>query len=123
MLDLWASWCGPCREMTPYLKNLFAKYNPGANLAFVNVGANPNLAFISVAVNDETEKWKRAMDVDKPTWLQLFDNKNIVQNSYVANSIPKLIVIDKKGNIVTLDAPMSQSMDELKKILDTELSK
>jgi hypothetical protein len=81
------------------------------------------MTFLSVAVGDKLENWKKAMAEDKPAGLQLIDNKGIVQNSYVANSIPKLVVIDKKGNIVTFDAPITKTMDELKKILDQEIAK
>lgn len=111
LVDLWASWCGPCRQETPYLKQTFEKYK------------NDNrIAFVSVAVLDKPDAWRKAMDEDKPTWLQLYDTDGSVQRNYVANSIPKFIVVNKEGNIVSFDAPMPDSPDLEKMLLD-EMSK
>ncbi|MDP9077896.1 MAG: TlpA family protein disulfide reductase [Bacteroidota bacterium] len=112
LLDLWASWCGPCRQETPYLKKTIEKYK--------NEG---RVVFISVAVLDKLEKWKKAMTDDNPLGLQLFDTNNTVQRAYVANSIPKFILIDKQGNIVSFDAPMPHETAALEKMLDEEISK
>jgi len=78
---------------------------------------------MSVAVMDKIDNWKKAMIKDKPTWLQLFDKDGLVQNGYVANSIPKFVLIDKQGNIVNFDLPMPSQSVELEKILDAEISK
>jgi len=111
-VDLWASWCGPCRAETPYLKKIFEKYK----------GDN-RIVIMSVAVLDMHDKWKTAVTEDKPTWLQLFDTDGSVQNAYVATSIPKFVLIDKQGNIVNLDASDPQSGAVLEKLLDAEIAK
>jgi thiol-disulfide isomerase/thioredoxin len=112
LFDLWASWCGPCRQMTPYLEKLVEKYK------------NDNrLVFVSIAVNDQYKRWLNAMAEDKPTWLQLYDNEGKVAQNYSANSIPKLVVINKQGNITTFDAPISKTFAELEKILLDEMNK
>jgi thiol-disulfide isomerase/thioredoxin len=111
LIDLWASWCGPCRQETPYLKKTVEKYKNDARIAI-----------ISVAVLDKPDEWKKAMDDDKPTWLQLYDTDGTVQRNYVARSIPKFILINKAGNIVSFDAPMPHFAG-LEKMLTEEMSK
>ncbi|MBV4356836.1 TlpA family protein disulfide reductase [Pinibacter aurantiacus] len=111
-LDLWASWCGPCRHETPYLKKLVEKFNGDASIAFV-----------SVAVLDKKDKWKEALADDTPQWLQLFDTNGSVQSAYVANSIPKFILINKEGKIVSFDAPVPSSGEEIEKLLRAEIAK
>ena len=111
-LDLWASWCGPCRGETPYLKKIVEKYKNDSRIAFV-----------SIAVIDEMKPWKEALIKDKPTWLQLFDRNGTVQSSYVANSIPKFILINKEGKIVSFDAPSPSSGEAIEKLLDEEIAK
>ena len=69
------------------------------------------------------EAWKEALIKDTPTWLQLFDRNGNVQNSYVANSIPKFILINKEGNIVSFDAPTPSSGEEIEKLLNQEIEK
>ena len=111
-LDLWASWCGPCREETPAFKKLYEKYRNDARIAF-----------ISIAVHDGMKKWKKALEEDQPTWLQLLDDKAQVSNLYNAHYIPKFVIIDKKGNLVNFDAPRPSSGKELEDQLNTEMVK
>lgn len=111
-LDLWASWCGPCRKETPSFKILYDKYR---NLS--------QIAFISIAVSDGINEWKKALKEDKPDWIQLLDKEGAVLKSYVANSIPKFILIDKQGNIVNMDAPRPSSGEEIEKLLNQEIAK
>jgi len=111
-LDLWASWCHPCRDETPYLKELNEKYS----------GRN-DIALISVSIDESPDRWKKALEEDKPTWLQLIDKENLVWASYVANVIPQFVIIDKKGNIVNFDAPRPSDNLTLEKILNQELAK
>lgn len=112
VFDLWGSWCGPCRTLTPYFKVLVDKYKK-----------ENRLVFVSIAVFDEDKKWRVAMEEDKPTWLQLLDNTGSVHTNYVANSVPKFVVINKQGNITTFDAPISKSFTDLEKIITAELDK
>lgn len=43
ILDFWASWCGPCRMLTPVLEEL-ASETPAAEFVAVDVDANPELS-------------------------------------------------------------------------------
>ncbi|MFD0763618.1 redoxin family protein [Mucilaginibacter lutimaris] len=112
VIDLWGSWCAPCRVLTPYFKKFVEKYK-----------ADQRVAFVSISVFDEDKKWRKAMREDKPNWLQLLDNNGSVHTNYVANSVPKFVVINKQGNITTFDAPISNSFSELEKIITAEMNK
>jgi len=101
-LDLWASWCVPCRAETPKLKALYAKYKN-----------DDRVAFISIAVSDGAGAWKKALKQDKPDWIQLFDKEGIVSDAYLATSIPQFVIIDKQGKIVNLNAPRPDDVETL----------
>lgn len=101
-LDLWASWCVPCRAENPKLKALYAKYKN-----------DDRVAFISIAVSDGVGAWKKALLQDKPDWIQLFDKNGIVNDAYVATSIPQFVIIDKQGKIVDLNAPRPGDVEKL----------
>ncbi|KAK9670865.1 Redoxin [Popillia japonica] len=49
-IDVWATWCAPCRKELPYLKELHEKFKKNKNLVFVSISTD--------AVKDY-EKWKK----------------------------------------------------------------
>jgi thioredoxin len=44
LLDLWAPWCGPCRQLTPVLESAVSATGGRVKLAKLNTDANPDLA-------------------------------------------------------------------------------
>lgn len=113
-IDLWASWCGPCKEETPYLKKVYEMYQ-----------SNPNIAIISIASFDAKNRKIRheLIKKDQMEWLQLEDTTDSFAKSYQANFIPRFIIIDKKGNIVDSDAVRPSETEKLAAILNRELKK
>jgi thiol-disulfide isomerase/thioredoxin len=110
-IDLWASWCGPCREEMPNYKKLVERYKN-----------NPQVAFIGIAVSDGEKEWRKALAEEKPTWLQLYDRDGVVARTYVANAIPKYILIDAAGKVLNFNTPGPGS-PEILKALDAALAK
>lgn len=111
-LDLWASWCGPCREEVPALRDIYEKYK-----------SDDRIVIIGIAVHDRYDPWKKALEEDKPDWLQLYDADGIVAQAYEANAIPRYILIDKKGNIVDMSAPSPSNREILENRLNEETGK
>lgn len=96
-IDVWATWCGPCRAEIPFLKTVEEKYQ-GKNIEFVS---------ISVDVEKDHDKWKNFVNEKQLQGIQLIADKNWLSDfitSYKINSIPRFILIDPKGNIVDADA-------------------
>ncbi|HEY9376784.1 MAG TPA: thioredoxin domain-containing protein, partial [Jiangellaceae bacterium] len=44
VIDLWAEWCGPCKQLSPILEKLAREYDGRMLLAKVDVDANPQLS-------------------------------------------------------------------------------
>ena len=107
VLDFWASWCGPCRQQTPFLETLNTKYK-----------TDDRIAFISIAVRDKKSAWLKALEKDKPGWLQLFDEEGKTAADYFTNAIPKFVVIDGRGTIIDFQAPAPDEGDKLERLLE-----
>lgn len=44
LLDFWASWCGPCRMLSPIIEELAKEYDGKLKIGKVNVDEEPELA-------------------------------------------------------------------------------
>ncbi len=110
-VDVWATWCGPCKAEIPSLKKLEEEYH------------NKNIEFVSISVDDgrgykaatrelsaaaAKEGWKKMIAEKQMGGIQLLA-PNGWQSEFVSNykirGIPRFILIDPQGNIVTPDAP------------------
>lgn len=112
-IDLWATWCGPCRAEIPFLKKVEEKYH-GKNIEFVS---------ISIDKVEDNEKWKKFVTDKNLGGVQLFADKAWESEfvmKYGVTGIPRFILIDPKGNIVSADAPRPSS-PELQTQLDAVL--
>lgn len=108
-IDVWATWCGPCRAEIPFLKKVEEKYN-GKNIAFVS---------ISIDKLKDQEKWRTMIKEKELGGVQVFAdndwNSRFVQD-YKITGIPRFILIDPSGNIVKADAARPSSEDLVKEL-------
>lgn len=106
-IDLWATWCAPCRAEIPYLQKMEEKYH------------NKNIEFVSISIDKakDNEKWKKFVTDKKLGGVQLFADKDwesdFVMN-YGVTGIPRFILIDPQGNVVSSDAsrPSDPKLEE-----------
>lgn len=105
IIDFWASWCGPCRQEIPHLKEVYKKYK------------DQGLEILSVSVDAKPADWKKAMAEERMTWPQInaVESKPVMA-SYLFSGIPYLVVVDKDGKIVEKNV-RGESLDKaMKKI-------
>lgn len=97
-IDVWATWCGPCIAEIPALKEVEKEYH-GKNIEFVS---------ISIDERKDFEKWKKMVAVKELKGIQLIaDNawESDFVKKYAIDGIPRFILIDTEGKIVSADAP------------------
>lgn len=113
LVDVWATWCGPCRAEFPYLKQLETDIK----------GKPIQIVSISVDDNEDKEKWLAMIKNESLGGIQLFaGSKDNFSDYYKINAIPRFLVFDKNGKIVTVDAPRP-SDPQLKELLFSEAAK
>ena len=112
-MDVWATWCGPCRGEIPHLKKLEEEMH-GADIVFLGV---------SVDEAKDKQKWLDFIRKEGMGGIQVHASGwSKITKDYKIEGIPRFMVFDKNGNIVSIDAPRPSS-PELKKMLETELKK
>ena len=87
VLNVWASWCAPCRAEAPALASLSKTF--------------PDVSFVGVLTRDDlasARSFVRRFAIPYPT---LVDDSILIgfHNSLIANAIPTTIVIDKNGKV------------------------
>lgn len=110
-IDVWATWCGPCIREIPALQKLEKDYE-GKNVQFVS---------ISVDTKKDYEKWKKMVTDRQMSGIQLVadnDWNSKFAVDYAIVSIPRFILLDPDGKIVSADAPRP-SDPELVKLFDS----
>lgn len=94
LLDFWASWCGPCRAESPFLKKAYAAYKA------------KGFEIYAVSLDSKKDAWLKAIKDDELPWIHVSDLKGLHNEAAVAYSvkgIPQNYLIDPQGNIVAID--------------------
>lgn len=115
-IDVWATWCGPCKKEFPFLKNLEADFHGNDNIIFMGV---------NVDISKDIQKWKNFLDKEQLPGIQLFagdDAPAKLMSPYGIKSIPRFILVGKDGKVIFSDAPRPSS-PELKAIINNALKK
>jgi len=109
-IDVWATWCGPCKAEIPSLKKVVKQYE------------GKNIAFVSLSVDDDkrhggswekaNENWRKMVEEKELGGIQVFApegwKSDFVKN-YKIMGIPRFILVDPEGKIVSASAPRPSS--------------
>lgn len=87
VVNVWASWCAPCRAEAPTLAALANKYT---DVAFIGILTRDNPA--------TAEAFQRRFNLPYPT---IIDDSILIgfKGSLPANAIPSTVILDKKGQV------------------------
>ena len=95
-IDVWATWCPPCRQEIPFLQALENKLHA------------ENIEFVSISIDDNNQKWKDFVAKEGLKGVQLIADKAFESQfitDYGITQIPTFIIIGKDGKIINADAP------------------
>lgn len=119
-VDIWATWCRPCLQQLPAMKELEEKYR-GQNIEFVS---------ISVDNDRDREKWQKMVQEKQMSGIQLFAGRGTsFHEDYKISTIPKFLIIGKEGEIINenpprpMDYATGQVNEQLVSIFDNLLKK
>jgi len=93
-LEFWASWCSPCQQLMPVLAQKALEWKK-RGICIVGVNLEGDL--------QKAKEIQMAHNIHTP-WL--VDNKNRLKRFFRISTIPRMIIINKKGKIVIKDHPL-----------------
>lgn len=103
-IDVWATWCGPCRGEIPHLKKLEEKYH------------GKDIEFVSLSCDQDKEAWKNMVTKDELKGVQLhIGTKAPFMDDYMINGIPRFILLDKDGKIISANMSRPSNAETAKK--------
>ena len=108
VLDFWATWCHPCRDSVPDLKELQKKYSPG------------QLELISISADEDEKQWRDFIAKQQMNWPQFWDRAGDIRSAFGVHSFPTYIVINEEGVItqrIVGENPQQSVAARLKSVL------
>ncbi|MDB5087608.1 MAG: Thiol-disulfide isomerase or thioredoxin [Mucilaginibacter sp.] len=90
LIDFWGSWCGPCHQAFPRLKELYSKYH------------DKGFEILGIATESNNDAWTKDIVKSELPWLQMVDDKanNVSQKQFAVTEYPTTLLIDPDGRII-----------------------
>ncbi len=112
LVDFWATWCGPCLQEMPHVRELYEGYH------------GKGFDVVGVSLDNKREVLQEFLAAEKLPWVQLYSESegdsgwgNPIARYYGISAIPTAILIGKDGNVVSLNANGRELTRLLEKLL------
>jgi thiol-disulfide isomerase/thioredoxin len=107
LIDFWATWCGPCREALPHMKDIVKKFQ------------GQSLVVLSVSLDSNEQQWKDFIAKNEMTWLQYRDGgfTGPTAKLFGVEAIPHTFTIDVDGVLQDEHIGDASIEGKLKKLL------
>lgn len=103
-MDVWATWCGPCKTEFPHSKTVKKSFE-----------GNENVVFLYLSIDQNIDAWKKmvAADSNVPKGVHINQQQkkqpDAIWESYHIWGVPRYVLINQKGQIVQTHAPRPSS--------------
>jgi thiol-disulfide isomerase/thioredoxin len=107
LIDFWATWCGPCREALPHIRQIAKKFE------------GQPFVVISISLDSDEAKWKDFVEKNGMTWLQYRDGgfNGRLAKQFQVTGIPATFTIDADGVLEDQHVGDANIEGKLKKLI------
>jgi thiol-disulfide isomerase/thioredoxin len=111
LIDFWGTWCAPCIEALPVIKEAYDTY-AGENFEIVGIANEPSM--------EQFEDFVEREDLEWPQIPEIYEENNEIQELYSVNSYPTYYLVNPDGKIVEYGMALSADnlMETLAKYLE-----
>ena len=108
-IDVWATWCKPCKVEYVFLKQLEEHFSN-----------NNELQIISISTDREFDKWEKYITKSSIEGIQLYSGaKSDFVKFYDIGALPRFIFLDKEGRVISPEEIRPSNSELLKKLEST----
>ena len=104
-IDIWATWCGPCKKEIPFLKELTKRME------------GKNIVFVSISIDRDKAAWEKMVKEEKLEGQLHYpggDQGFFIDACYSSlSSVPRFILLDKEGKVVDPNLQVRPSNEKI----------
>lgn len=98
LLNIWATWCPPCREEMPSMQRLYQEVGPeGLHVVAVSIDAMDGAVDAGGRPGGDIAAFAREMGLTFDIW---HDPEGRIQQTYRTTGVPESFLIDRSGTII-----------------------
>ena len=105
LIDFWATWCPPCRESMPQVDKLYAKYR------------DQGVEFLAIS-NEKLSDLRTFQPKSGVSYPLYCDTDDQAMSAFKVESIPRLVIVNKQGEIVFDEEGAPLDIERIEQVLD-----
>jgi thiol-disulfide isomerase/thioredoxin len=118
LVDFWATWCGPCRQELPNVKENYEKHH------------DKGFEVVGISLDDDVEALNKFIKTEKLPWENLLPAdesqrgwKNPLADKFGVEGIPFTMLVNRQGKVVALNVRGDALGEQLGKLLNESAEK
>lgn len=108
-IDFWASWCGPCIQEFPHIKQVYETYK------------DQGFEVLGISTDKNKDAWLKALENHDIPWIQVRDNEGeeaIALSQFAVTVLPTSFLVDPDGRIIAKNLRGDALMQKIKELFN-----